>query len=153
MQQKLGHTTTGCPINMGTRSTLIFSFCISAIAKIKPLLKSLDSNLQGATLILIFFKKLDYFLRSAKNETKQNFFGGAMPPSFFQNVPRFCFLRFMYPGTWIWRKNKIPCTRLYGFEEETKFHVPGYMNLRKQNHWHGAKKFFSFVSFFVDPKK
>ena len=50
---------TGCPINMLTRSTLIFSFCVSATAKVKPLLKSLDSNLQGATLILIFFKKLD----------------------------------------------------------------------------------------------
>ena len=88
---------TGCPINMETRSTLIISFCISATPKVKPLLKSLDSNLQRATLILIFFKKKIYFLESAKNETKMNFFG-AMPPSFFQNVPRFCFLRFMYLG-------------------------------------------------------
>ena len=100
-------TQTGCPINMETRSTLIFSFCISATAKVKPLLKSLDSNLQGATLILIFFKKLDYFLGSAKNETKPNFFFGCHAPTpFFQNVPRFCFFRFMYPGTWIW-ENKI----------------------------------------------
>ena len=59
---------------METRSTLIFSFCISATGKVKPLLKNLDPNLQGATLILIFFKKLDYFLGSAKNETKRNFF-------------------------------------------------------------------------------
>ena len=59
---------------MATRSILIFSFCISATAKVKPLLKSLDSNLQGATLILIFFKKLDYFLGSTKNETKLKFF-------------------------------------------------------------------------------
>ena len=66
-------TQTGCPINMETRSTLIFSFCISATAKVKPLLKSLDSNLQGATLILIFFKKLDYFLGSAKNKTRRGF--------------------------------------------------------------------------------
>ena len=37
--------STGCPINIATRSTLIFSFCISATAKVKPLLKSLDPNL------------------------------------------------------------------------------------------------------------
>jgi hypothetical protein len=66
---------TGCPINMATCSTLIFSFCISATAKVKPLLKSLDPNLQGVTLILIFFKKLDYFLGSAKNEIKQKLHG------------------------------------------------------------------------------
>ena len=65
---------TGCPINMETRSTLIFSFCIRATAKVKPVLKNLDLNLQGATLILIFFKKLDYFLGSAKNETKRKLF-------------------------------------------------------------------------------
>ena len=58
---------------METRSTLIFSFCISATGKVKPLLKSLDPNLHRATLILIFFRKLDYFLGSAKNETKRNF--------------------------------------------------------------------------------
>ena len=40
---------TGCPINMETRSTWIFSFCIIATAKVKPLPKSLDPNLQGAT--------------------------------------------------------------------------------------------------------
>ena len=38
----------------------------------------------------------------------------------------------MYPGTWIWRKNKISCTRVHGFEEKTKFNVPGYMNLKKK---------------------
>ena len=91
---------TGCPINMETRSTLIFSFCIRATGKVKPVLKNLDPNLQGATLILIFFKKFDYFLGSAKNETKPKFLLAPCPhPLFFQNVPRFCFLRFMYPGT------------------------------------------------------
>jgi hypothetical protein len=44
---------------METRSTLIFSFCIRATAKIKPFLKNLDPNLRGDTLILIFLKKLD----------------------------------------------------------------------------------------------
>ena len=34
---------------------------------------------------------------------------------------------FMYWGTWIWRKIKISCTRVHGFEEKTKYHVPGYM--------------------------
>ena len=38
----------------------------------------------------------------------------------------------MYPGTWIWRKSKISCTRVHGCEEKTKFHVPGYMNLKKK---------------------
>ena len=39
---------------------------------------------------------------------------------------------FMYPSTWIWRKIKIPCTRVHGFEEKTKYHVPGYMDLKKK---------------------
>ena len=30
-----------------------------------------------------------------------------------------------------WRKIKIPCTRVHGFAEKIKFHVPGYMNLKK----------------------
>jgi hypothetical protein len=59
---------------METGSTLIFSFCIRGTAKVKPVFKNLDPNLQGATLILIFFKKLDYFLGSTKNETKLIFF-------------------------------------------------------------------------------
>ena len=43
-------------------------------------------------------------------------------------------LNSMYRGTWIWRKIKIPCTRIHGFEEKTKHHVPGYMDLKiKQN--------------------
>ena len=41
-------------------------------------------------------------------------------------------LNSMYPGTWIWRKNKISCTRVHGFEDQTKFNVPGYMNLKKK---------------------
>ena len=39
----------------------------------------------------------------------------------------------MYPpGTWIWRNIKIPCTRVHGFEEKAKYHVPGYMDLKKK---------------------
>ena len=102
---------------METCSTLIISFCISATPKVKPLLKSLDSNLQGATLIWIFFKKFDYFLGSAKIETKMKFFWRHATP-FFQNVPRFCFLRlmymnlkkkqnFMYPAQWYMRVRKV----------------------------------------------
>ena len=36
--------------------------------------------------------------------------------------------------TWIWGEIKIPCTRVHGFENKTKYHVPGYMDLKnKQN--------------------
>ena len=106
---------------METRSTLIFSFCIRATAKVKPVLKNLDANLQGDTLILIFFKKLDYFLGSLKNETKLNFFLAPIRPQplFFKMSQDFVF--------------SDSCTREHEFEEKTKFHVPGYMNLQKQN--------------------
>ena len=77
---------------METRSALIFSFFIRATAKIKPLLKSLHPNLQEAILILIFFKKLDYFLELAKNETKQKIIWRHATP---QDGERFCFLRVM----------------------------------------------------------
>ena len=30
------------------------------------------------------------------------------------------------------RKIKIPCTRVHGFEEKTKYHVPGFMDLKKK---------------------
>ena len=30
------------------------------------------------------------------------------------------------------KKNQIPCTRVRGLEEKTKYHVPGYMNLKKK---------------------
>ena len=64
-----------------------------------------------------FFQKIRLFFRVSKKRNKAEFFLAPCPhPLFFQNVPRFCFLRFMYPGTWIWRKNKIPCTWVYGFE-------------------------------------
>ena len=43
-------------------------------AKVKSVLKSLDQNLQGATLIFIFSKKINIFITSAKNKTKwENF--------------------------------------------------------------------------------
>ena len=116
---------TGCPINMETRSTLIMSFCISATPKVKHLLKSLDSNLQGATLICIFFKKFDYFLGLAKNETKRKFFLAPSRPQplFFKMSQDFVF------------------SDSFEFEEKTKFHV------------HEPEKTISFVSFFADIKK
>ena len=97
---------------METRSTLIFSFCISATGKVKPVLKNLDPNLQGVFLILIFFKKLDYFLGSAKNETKQNFFLAPCPhPLFFKMSQDFDF--------------SDSCTQVHVIEKETKVQVPG----------------------------
>ena len=50
------------------------------------------------------------------------------PPPFFQNVPRFCFLRFMYPGTWNFVSSSNPCT-VHGI----LFFLQIQMNLRKQN--------------------
>jgi hypothetical protein len=35
-------------------------------------------------------------------------------------------------SSFIWRKIKIPCTRVHGFEEKTKYHVLGYMDLKKK---------------------
>ena len=119
---------TGCPINMETRSTLIFSFCISATGKVKPLLKSLDPNLQGATLILIFFKKLDYFLGSAKNETKQNLFFWRHASPFFSKCPKFLFPQIHVPGAWNFVSSSNPCTRVPGYMEFCflfKFMYPG----------------------------
>ena len=111
---------------METHSTLIFSFRISATAKVKPLLKSLDSNLQGATLILIYLKKF----RVGKKRNKTEIFLAPCPhPLLFKMSQDFVFSD---SCTWIWRKNKIPCTRVHGFEEETKVHVPGYMDLKKK---------------------
>ena len=125
---------TGCPINMETRSTLIFSFCISATGKVKPVLKNLDPNLQGATLILIFFKKLDYFLGSAKKRKKtESFFWCHAITPFFSICPKFFFSQIHVPGYMNLKKKQNSMYRVHGFEEETKFHVPGYMNLKKQN--------------------
>ena len=146
---------------METRSTLIFSFCISATAKVKPLLKSLDSNLQGATLI--FFQKIRLVFRVGIKRNKTEIFFGAMPPPpFFKMSQDFVFSE--------------SCTRVHEFEEKTKFHVPGYMDLKKKQNsmypvhesektksWDilkksgwgrlGAKKNFRFVSFFANSKK
>ena len=84
---------------METRSTLIFSFCIRATAKVQPVLKNLDPNLQGATLILMFFQKIRLIFRVDKKRKRNwNFFCLHATP-FFQNFQRFCFLGFMYPGT------------------------------------------------------
>ena len=119
---------TGCPINMETHSTLIFSFCISATGKVKPLLKNLDPNLQGATLILIFFKKLDYFLGSTKKKQNEKFFGAMPPPPFFKMSQDFVFsdLCFFF-------KSMYPGTRVHGILFFLQNHVPRFMNLRKQN--------------------
>ena len=62
---------TRCPTNIVTSSTLISSYCISVTAKVKPVLKSLDQNLQGATLIFIFSKKINIFTTFPKNKTKR----------------------------------------------------------------------------------
>ena len=58
--------------------------------------------------------KIRLFFRVGKNQNKTEIFFGAMPPPFFQNVPRFCFLSFMYPGTWNFVSSSNPCTRVHG---------------------------------------
>ena len=133
---------------METCSTWIFSFCIIATAKVKPLPKSLDPNLQGATSILIFFKKLDYYLGSAKNETKQKLFLAPCRPHplFFNMSQDFVFsysctrvhefeekTKFHVRGYMDLKKKQNSVYPVHGWEEKTKFHVPRYMNLRKQN--------------------
>ena len=82
-----------------------------------------------------FFQKIRLFFRVGKKRNKTEFFFGSIPPPppFFQNVPRFCFLRFMYPGTWTFVSSSNPCTRVHGILFFLQIHVPGYMNLRKQN--------------------
>ena len=90
---------TGCPINMETHSTLTFSVFISAIAKVKPLLKSLDSNLQG--LDFDFFQKTKHY---------RNLFWRHAPTPFFKMSQDFVFqiyvllyfFKSMYPGIGIW---------------------------------------------------
>jgi hypothetical protein len=104
---------------METRSTLIFSFCIRATGKVKPVLRNLDPNIQGATLILIFFQKIRLFFRVG---------------------------RFMY-RTWNFVSSSNSCTRVHESEKTKSW------DILKKRGWHGAKKNFSFVSFFVDPKK
>ena len=39
----------------------------------------------------------------------------------------------MHRGTWIGRKIKIPCTRVHGFVEKTKNHVPSGVNAVSRN--------------------
>ena len=101
---------------METRSTLIFAFCISAFAKVKPPLKSLDPNpnLQGANhLDLDFFQKIRLIFRVGK-KTKQNgiFLGSCHPhPLFFKMSQDFDF--------------SDSCTQVHVIEEETKVQVPG----------------------------
>ena len=67
------------------------------------------------------------------------------------------FFKSMYPGTWNFVSSSNPCTWVHGILFFLRIHVPGYINLRKQNlgtfwkkGWHGAKKnTFIFVSFFL----
>ena len=133
---------------METCSTLIFSFCISATAKVKPLLKSLDSNLQGATLILIFFQKIRLFFKVVKKRNKTEIFFGPVPP----RCPKILFSQIYvssYPGTWNFVFSSKSCTRLHESEKTKSW------DILKKSGWGrlGAKKNFRFVSFFANPKK
>ena len=96
---------TGCPINMETHSTLTFSVFISAIAKVKPLLKSLDSNLQG--LDFDFFQKTKHY---------RNLFWRHAPTPFFKMSQDFVF-------------------QIYVLLFLLQIHVPGYwdLNLGRKN--------------------
>ena len=109
---------------------LILYQCYS---KSKNSSEKLRFNPSRGQLDFDFFKKFDYFLGSAKNETKRNFFWRHATPFWSKcrkilfspiHVPgymEFCFFfKFMYPGTWIW-ENKIV----------------GHFDKRG---WHGAKK-------------
>ena len=104
----------------------------------KPFLKSFDSNLQEATLILIFFQKNWIVCRvgAKRNKTEKP------PPPFFSKCPKilfsqihvprymeFCFFfKSMYPGTWTFVSSSNPCT-VHGI----LFFLQIQMNLRKQN--------------------
>ena len=103
---------------METRSTLIFSFCISATGKVKPLLKSLDPNLLRGHLDFDFFQKIWLFFRVQKK--RKSFLAPCRPNPLFFKMSQ----DFVYSDS---------CTWVHEFEEKTKFHVQGYMNLRKQN--------------------
>ena len=89
---------------------LILYQCYS---KSKNSSEKLRFNPSRGQLDFDFFKKFDYFLGSAKNETKRNFFWRHATPFFSKcrkilfspiHVPgymEFCFFfKSMYPGTW-----------------------------------------------------
>ena len=90
---------------METHSTLTFSVFISAIAKVKPLLKSLDSNLQG--LDFDFFQKTKHY---------RNLFWRHAPTPFFKMSQDFVF-------------------QIYVLLFLLQIHVPGYwdLNLGRKN--------------------
>ena len=83
----------------------------------KPFLKSFDSNLQEATLILIFFQKNWIVCRvgAKRNKTEKP------PPPFFSKCPKILFSQIHVD------------TRVHGIFFFLQIHVPRYMNLRKQN--------------------
>ena len=76
-----------------------------------------------------FFQKIRLFFRVDKKRNKTEIFFGSIPPPtpFFSKCPKILFSQIhvpgymnlkkkqnsMYPGTWIWRRNKIPCTRVW----------------------------------------
>ena len=126
----------------------------------KPFLKSFDSNLQEATLILIFFQKNWIVCRvgAKRNKTEKP------PPPFFSKCPKilfsqihvprymeFCFFfKSMYPGTWTFVSSSNPCTRVPGYMEFCfffKIMYPGswiwenkILGHFDKRGWHGAKK-------------
>ena len=90
----------------------------------------------------------------------KNICTGPPPPQELHITIFFFLFRFMLRGTWIWRKTKISWTRVHGFAEEIKFHVPGYMNLKKkillcaaQGVGVARRNFFFFGNFFQHVKK
>ena len=84
-------------------NTFNFNFLIlyQCYWKSKTCFEKFRSKPSRGHLDFDFFQKNRLFFRVDKTRNKTEIFFGSMPspPPFFQNVPRFCFLRFMYPGT------------------------------------------------------
>ena len=87
-----------------------------------------------------FFQKIRLFFRVGKKRNKTESFFGSIPPPppFFQNVQRFCFLRFMlrfmYPGTWTFVSSSNPCTRVHGLSFLLQNKILGHFEKK----WVGA---------------
>ena len=88
-----------------------------------------------------FFQKIRLVFRVGKKRNKTEFFLAPCPhPLFFKMSQDFVFSdswNFVFssnvPGTWNFVSSSNPCTRVHGLLFFLQIHVPGCMNLRKQN--------------------
>ena len=74
-------------------NTFNFNFLILNLCywKSKTCFEKFRSKPSRGHLDFDFFQKIWLFFRVRKKRNKTEFLFGSMPPSFFQNVPRFCF--------------------------------------------------------------